>query len=85
MNILKGSGDQITLSSDGPNTINGAVLVYIASTNTTTVTVASNAAVNVYSFTIPANKYIFIEKNPNDTLISSVNSVAYATKAAYRG
>jgi hypothetical protein len=84
MSIIKGSGNQIALTNT-PNNINSAALVYIGATAAATITVASNAAVNVYSFTIPANQYVFIEKLPTDTLIANTNSVAYATKTAYRG
>ncbi len=80
MNIIKGLGAQITLTT--ANTVSSAVCVYISAVNASVITVA-NTGGTISSFTIPANQYIFVQKNPTDTIAASV--AVYATPAAFRG
>lgn len=80
MNIIKGLGTQITLTT--ANTVGNAVCVYIGATSAAVITVA-NTGGTISSFTIPANQYIFVQKNSTDTIAANV--AVYATPAAFRG
>lgn len=80
MNIIKGLGAQISLTT--ANTVANSVCVYIGATSAAVITVA-NTGGTISSFTIPANQYIFVQKNPTDTIAANV-AVA-ATPAAFRG
>lgn len=80
MNIIKGLGTQITLTT--ANTVSNAACVYIAAINAATITVA-NSGGTISSFTIPASEYIFVQKNPTDTVAANV--AVFATSAAFRG
>ena len=80
MNIIKGLGAQISLTT--ANTVSNAVCVYIGAINAAVITVA-NTGGTISSFTIPASNYIFVQKNPTDTIAANV-AVA-ATPAAFRG
>jgi hypothetical protein len=80
MNIIKGLGQQITLTT--ANTVVNSVCVYIGAVNAAVITVA-NTSGTISSFTIPASNYIFVQKNPTDTIAANV-AVA-ATPAAFRG
>lgn len=80
MNIIKGLGQQITLTT--ANAISNAVCVYVSAINAAVITVA-NTGGTISSFTIPANQYIFVQKNPTDTVAANV--AVYATPAAFRG
>lgn len=81
MNIIKPSGNSIALTSQ--NTVSGCVLVYVAATAAAQVNVFSNSTTQYASFVIPANQYIFVQKNPTDLI--SANVAVQATPAAYRG
>lgn len=82
MNIIKPLGSEIQLSASG-NTINNALLVYCATSSAAQVNVAfSNGAVKS-SFVLPANQYIFVEKQAGDLL--SANATVSAVQVAYRG
>lgn len=80
MNIIKPTANQISLTT--ANTVSNSKIVYLAATTAATITIANTTA-NVSSFTLPANMYIFVEKNPTDTL--SANLAVFATPASYRG
>ena len=80
MNIIKGLGQQITLTT--ASAISNAVCVYVSAINAAVITVA-NTGGTISSFTIPANQYIFVQKNPTDTVAANV--AVYATPAAFRG
>ena len=80
MNIVKPIAAQIALTA--ASTVSNAQVVYIAATAASVITVA-NATVTIGSFTIPANQYIFVSKNPTDTIAASV--AVQATAASYRG
>lgn len=80
MNIIKGLGQQISLTT--ANTVSGAPCVFLSAINAALITVA-NTGGTISSFTIPANQYIFVQKNPADTIAANV--AVYATPAAFRG
>lgn len=81
MNIIKASANQIALTT--ANTVYGSPIVYISATSAALITVASNTGSQLGTFTIPANQYIFVQKNPTDTIASNV--AVFATASAYRG
>ena len=81
MNIIKPSANVIAVTT--ANNIYSSVLVYVAATAAATVNVASNTGTTIGTFVIPANQYIFVQKNPTDTI--SANVAVQATPAAYRG
>lgn len=81
MNIIKPSGNAISLTSQ--NTVSNCVLVYVAATAAAQVNVFSNSTTQYASFVVPANQYIFVQKNPTDLI--SANVAVQATPAAYRG
>jgi len=80
MNIIKGLAAQVSLTT--ANTIANASCVYIAATSAAVITVA-NTGGTISTFTIPANQYIFVQKNPTDTV--AANLTVFATAAAFRG
>lgn len=81
MNIIKPSGNSIALTAQ--NTVSNCVLVYVAATAAAQVNVFSNSTTQYASFVVPANQYIFVQKNPTDLI--SANVAVQATPAAYRG
>ena len=81
MNIIKPSANVIAVTT--ANSVYGSVVVYVAATAAAQVNVASNTGTQLGSFVIPANQYIFVQKNPTDTI--SANVAVQATPAAYRG
>ena len=80
MNIIKASNQQISLTT--ANTVYTSPIVYVCAINAAVITVA-NTVGTISSFTIPANTYVFVEKNPTDTIAANVT--VYATPAASRG
>lgn len=81
MNIIKPSANVITLTTG--DTVYNSVVVYVSATAAATINVVSNTGTQIGSFTIPANQYIFVQKNPTDLI--SANVAVQATPAAYRG
>lgn len=81
MNIIKASGNVIAVTTQ--NTVSNSAIVYVATTAAAQVNLYSNATTQYASFIIPANQYIFVQKNPTD-LISS-NVAIQVTPSAYRG
>jgi hypothetical protein len=82
MRIIKPIGNLITLTSTA-NSFSNATLVYIATGNQATVNVAYSNGTNRFSFSIPANQFMFVSKDPTDVL--TANLAVSATAAAYRG
>jgi hypothetical protein len=80
MNIIKGLGAQVTLTT--ANTLSNSACVYVSASSAALITVA-NTGGTISSFTIPANQYIFVQKNPTDTIAANV--AVSATPAAFRG
>ena len=81
MNIIKASANQISLTT--ANNVYGAPVVFVSATSAALITIASNTGTQIGTFTIPANQYIFVQKNPTDTIASNV--AVFATASAYRG
>lgn len=81
MNIIKPAANVIALTTQ--NTVYNSVVVYVAATSAAQVNLFSNASTQYASFVIPANQYIFVQKNPTDLI--SANVAVQATPAAYRG
>lgn len=82
MNIIKPLSQQISLSS-AANSFNNSTLVYVATTQTSQVNVAYSNGQTRFTFTIPANQYMFVQKEAADVL--SANATVLAVAAAYRG
>ena len=80
MDIIKPTANQISLTT--ANTIYGSPIVFISATSAAVITVANSTA-TIGTFTIPANQYIFVSKNPTDTI--AANIAVFATAATYRG
>jgi hypothetical protein len=80
MNIIKPSANAISLTT--ANTIYNSKVVFVSAIAAATITVANSSA-TIGTFVIPANQYIFVAKNPTDTIASNV--AVSATPAAYRG
>jgi hypothetical protein len=80
MNIIKPSANAISLTT--ANTIYNSPVVFISATSAATITVA-NSGTTIGTFVLPANQYIFVAKQPTDTIASNV--AVSATPAAYRG
>lgn len=81
MNIIKASANQISLTT--ANNVYGAPIVFVSATSAALITIASNTGTQIGTFTIPAGQYIFVQKNPTDTIASNV--AVFATASAYRG
>ena len=81
MDIIKVSANQISLTT--ANTIYNSPVVFVSATSAALITVTANTGTQLGTFTIPANQYIFVAKNPTDTIASNV--AVFATAAAYRG
>ena len=81
MNIIKPSANVIAVTT--ANNVYSTPLVYVAATAAATITVASNTGTQIGSFVIPSGQYIFVQKNPTDTIAANV--AVQATPAAYRG
>lgn len=81
MNIIKPAANVIALTTQ--NTVYGSVVVYIAATAAAQINLFSSPSTQYASFVIPANQYIFVQKNPSDLI--SANVAVQATPAAYRG
>lgn len=82
MNIIKPLSTQISLSSTG-NSFSNSTLVYVATTASSQVNVAYSNGSTRFTFTIPANQYMFVQKDATDLLSS--NATVFAVAAAYRG
>ena len=82
MNIIKPLSTQLALAS-AANSFSNATLVYVATTASSQVNVAYSNGTTRFTFTIPANQYMFVQKDATDILSS--NATVYAVAAAYRG
>jgi hypothetical protein len=80
MNIIKPTANQISLTT--ANTIYNSPIVYISATVAAVIIIANTSA-TIGTFTLPANQYIFVQKNPTDTIAANV--AVLATAASYRG
>lgn len=82
MNIIKPTANVISLTTS--NSISNAAVVFISATAAAQVNLYSNSGTQYASFVIPANQYIYVQKQvPTDLLTSNV--AVFATVAGYRG
>lgn len=81
MNIIKPTANQITLTT--ANTIYGSSIVFVSAINAALLTLTDSGNTTIGTFTLPANQYIYVQKNPTDTITANV--AVYATPAGYRG
>jgi hypothetical protein len=81
MNIIKPTANQISLTT--ANNIYSSQVVFVSAINAAVITLATSAGTTIATFTLPANQYIYVQKNPTDTLAANV--AVYATAASYRG
>lgn len=82
MNIIKPLSTDVQLSTTA-NSFSNSALVYVAATTAAQINVAFSNGTTRYSFTLPANQYIFVEKAATDLL--SANVIVNAVQVAYRG
>lgn len=81
MNIIKASSNVFSVTT--ANAINNTVVVFVSTTAVAQINLYSNASTQYASFVLPANQYIFLQKNPNDLI--SANTAVNVTPSAYRG
>jgi hypothetical protein len=81
MNILKPTSNVVSLTT--ANVLSNATLVYISASAAAQINVYTAGSTQYASFVLPANQWIFVSKNPTDTLSSNV--AVQATPSAYRG
>lgn len=81
MQIIKPTANQIALTT--ANNVYASPVVFVSALTAAVITVASNTGTTLSTFTIPANQYIYVQKNPTDTIAANVT--VYATAASYRG
>ncbi len=80
MNIIRPTANLISLTT--ANTIYNSPIVFVSATSAAVITIA-NSTVTIGTFTLPANQYIYVSKNPTDTIAANV--AVSATPASYRG
>lgn len=78
--VVKPLANNIALTT--ANTVYDCKLVYISAATAALITVA-NSTVTHGSFVVPANQYVFVPKEPADTVAANV--AVSASPAAYKG
>jgi len=81
MNIIKASSNVFSVTS--ANAINNTTVLFVSTTAAAQINLYSNSITQYASFVLPANQYIFLQKNPNDLI--SANTAVNVTPSAYRG
>lgn len=81
MNIIKAGANVFSVTT--ANAINNTTILFVSTPAAAQINLYSNSITQYASFVLPANQYIFLQKNPND-LISS-NTAINVTPSAYRG
>lgn len=81
MNIIKASGNVFSVTTQ--NTVNNTAIVYVSTAAAAQINIYSNSTTQYASFVLPANQYIFLQKNPTDLI--SANIAVNITPSAYRG
>jgi uncharacterized protein YraI len=82
MNVIKPTANVISLTTS--NSVSNAAVVFISANATAQVNLYSSAGTQYASFVLPANQYIYVQKQvPTDLLTSNV--AVFATVAGYRG
>jgi len=81
MNIIKASSNVFSVTT--ANAINNTTVLFVSTTAAAQINSYSNSITQYASFVLPANQYIFLQKNPNDLI--SANTAVNVTPSAYRG
>lgn len=81
MNIIKASGNVFSVTT--ANSVNNTAIVYVSTAAAAQINIYSNSTTQYASFVLPANQYIFLQKNPTDLI--SANIAVNITPSAYRG
>ncbi len=82
MNIIKPTSNVVSLTTS--NSISNASVVFISATASAQINLYSVAGTQYASFVLPANQYIYLQKQlPTDLLTSNV--AVNVTTAGYRG
>jgi len=82
MNVIKPVANVISLTTS--NSVSNASVVFISATAAAQINLYSNSGTQYASFVLPANQYIYVQKQLPTDLISS-NATVFATVAGYRG
>lgn len=81
MNIIKASANAFSVTT--ANSVNNTSIVFVSTTAAAQINLYSNSTTQYASFVLPANQYIFVQKNPTDLI--SANTAVNVTPSAYRG
>ena len=81
MNIIKPTANLISLTT--ANNVYNSAVVYLSALTASTITLANSTGGQIATFVIPANQFIFVQKQPTDTLAANV--AVSVTPAGYRG
>lgn len=82
MNIIKPTSNVVTLTTS--NSISNAAVVFISTVAAAQINLYSNSGTQYSSFVLPANQYIYVQKQvPTDLLTANV--AVNVTVAGYRG
>lgn len=82
MNVIKPTANVISVTT--ANSVYNALIVFVSAVAAAQINLASNSGIQYASFVLPANQYIYVQKQtPTDTLTANV--AVYATPAGYRG
>lgn len=82
MNIIKPTANVIVVTTS--NSVLNAAVVFISTSAVAQINLYSNSGTQYASFVLPANQYIYVQKQLPTDLISS-NTAVNATVAGYRG
>jgi len=81
MNIIKASANAFSVTT--ANSVNNTTILFVSTTAAAQINLYSNSTTQYASFVLPANQYIFVQKNPTDLI--SANTAVNVTPSAYRG
>lgn len=81
MNIIKASANAFSVTT--ANSVNNTSVLFVSATAAAQINLYSNSTTQYASFILPANQYIFVQKNPTDLI--SANVTINVTPSAYRG
>lgn len=82
MNVIKPTSNVVSLTTN--NSISNATVVFISTVAAAQINLYSNSGTQYASFVLPANQYIYVQKQTPTDLLSS-NVAVNATVAGYRG
>ncbi len=81
MNIIKAGANIYSVTTQ--NSVNNTAILFVSTTAAAQINLYSNSTTQYGSFVLPANQYIFLQKNPTDLV--SANIAVNITPSAYRG